>query len=135
MKAFALSIALALGASAAAAAQEDGPYILAENSWVCVTPDAYDQAIAETEKTDDVRELRKRLLEDRLCMTVDDEDIEDMMAPFVQVTERRDQKIKVRFEVEFYKRIAFLHRNFARVTFAGWTHQDRLKPRSSLADD
>lgn len=68
-------------------------------------------------------------------MTIDDEDIEDMLAPFVLVTERQDEKIKVRFEVEFYKRIAYLHRNFARVRFAGWTHEDRLKPRSSLGEN
>jgi hypothetical protein len=137
MKALALATALALGSAigAASAAKEPGPFILAENSWVCVTPEAYDQAIAEAGKTDDIRGLRKRFLDDRLCITIDDEDIEDMLAPFVLVTEHQDEKIKVRFEVEYYKRIAFLHRNFARVTFAGWTHQDRLRPRSSLGAD
>jgi Skp family chaperone for outer membrane proteins len=137
MKALALTAILALGSSIsmAATAEEEGPFILAENSWVCVTPEAYDQAIAEADKTDDIRALRKEFLENKLCMTIDDEDIEDMMAPFVQVTDRQDEKIKVRFEVEFYKRIAYLHRNFARITFAGWTHENRLKPRSSLADD
>lgn len=136
MKALALTAVLALGSSIGlAATDDDGPFILAENSWVCVTPEAYDQAIAEADKTDDLRGLRKKMLEDRLCMTVDDEDIEDMLAPFVLVTERQDEKIKVRFEVEYYKRIAYLHRNFARVTFAGWTHEDRLKPRSSLGEN
>lgn len=141
MKALALTAGLVLmpglgtAETTAATSDEGGPYILAENSWVCVTPEAYDVAIAEADKTDDIRALRKKMLEDKQCLTIDDEDIEDMMAPFVQVTERQDEKIKVRFEVEFYKRIAYLHRNFARITFAGWTHQDRLKPRSSLADD
>jgi hypothetical protein len=141
MKALALTAMLALGPSlvaaetTAATSDDEGPYILAENSWVCVTPEAYDVAIAEADRTDDIRALRKKMLEDRQCLTIDDEDIEDMLAPFVQVTERQDEKIKVRFEVEYYKRIAYLHRNFARVTFAGWTHRDRLKPRSSLAND
>jgi len=137
MKGLALTAALVLGSSMGMAetTEEDGPFILAENSWVCVTPEAYDQATAEADKTDDIRGLRKKFLENKLCMTVDDEDIEDMMAPFVLVTDRQDEKIKVRFEVEFYKRIAFLHRNFARVTFAGWTHEDRLKPRSSLGEN
>lgn len=140
MNALTLTALLALGptlvaAETNAATKDDGPYILAENSWVCVTPEAYDVAIAEAGKTDDIRALRKQMLEDKQCLTIDDEDIEDMLAPFVQVTERQDEKIKVRFEVEYYKRIAYLHRNFARVTFAGWTHQDRLKPRSSLAND
>ena len=137
MKALVLTAILALGSSIGMAAtdEEDGPFILAEDSWVCVTPEAYDQAIAEAGKTDDIRGLRKKLLEDKLCMTIDDEDIEDMLAPFVLVTERQDEKIKVRFEVEFYKRIAYLHRNFARITFAGWTHEDRLKPRSSLGEN
>ena len=130
--AVAVTLSLGLGMGMAAAAQEEGPYILAENSWVCVTPEAYDQAIKAAEDTNDIRALRKQFLEDKLCMTIEDEDIEDMMAPFVQVTERQEEKIKVRFEVEFYKRIAYLHRNFARITFAGWTHEDRLMPRSSL---
>ncbi|MEZ5930845.1 MAG: hypothetical protein R3F54_02655 [Alphaproteobacteria bacterium] len=141
MKALALTLMLALGASlvtgeaSAATGDDGGPYILAENSWVCVTPEAYDAAITEADKTDDIRALRKKMLDDKQCLTIDDDDIEDMLAPFVQVTERQDEKVKVRFEVEYYKRIAFLHRNFARVTFAGWTHQDRLRPRSSLAND
>lgn len=135
MKALALTTILALGSGIGMAAEEEGPFILAENSWVCVTPEAYDQAITEADKTDDLRGLRKQFLEEKLCMTINDEDIEDMLAPFVLVTERQNEKIKVRFEVEFYKRIAYLHRNFARVTFAGWTHEDRLKPRSSLGEN
>jgi hypothetical protein len=60
-------------------------------------------------------------------MYVDDEYLEDMMAPFVQVLDRQGEKIKVSFTVEFYKRIATLHRRITRVTYAGWTDAGNLR--------
>ena len=54
--------------------------------------------------------LKDRLLEAKSCMFVDDEDIEDMMAPFVTVVDRQGDKIKVEFWVEFYQKLAELHR-------------------------
>jgi hypothetical protein len=59
-------------------------------------------------------------------MYVDDDDIEDMMAPFVTVVERQGDKVKVEFWIEFYKKIAELHRAWRNVKFTGWTAEDRL---------
>ena len=78
-----------------------------EGTWVCVTPEAYDQALAEQAKTNGYKELmalKDRLLAEKSCMFVDDEDIEDMMAPFVEVVDRQGDKIKVTFTIEFYKK-------------------------------
>jgi hypothetical protein len=119
-----LASALALATASAPAAEE--PYTLRQGTWVCSTPDAYDLAISAQARSDDLEALKARLLEHKLCMIVDDDDLEDLMAPFVVVLERSNDKVKVTFEIEFYKRIAFLHRSFSRVRFAGWTHESRL---------
>lgn len=110
-------------------AAEGPPYLLHEGTWVCSTPEAYDQAIADQATThgrEELMALKGRLLEEKLCMFVDDDHIEDMMAPFVEVIERQGDKIKVTFTVEFYKKVSENEAGFNRVTFAGWTAEDRL---------
>jgi hypothetical protein len=116
-------------ASLAAAAAEGPPYLLHEGTWICTTPETYDQALAEQAKTNGYKELmalEERLLAEKACMLVDDDDIEDMMAPFVEVVERQGDKIKVTFTVEFYKRVNSIQARFRRVKFSGWTAEDRL---------
>ena len=49
------------------------------------------------------------------------------MAPFVQVLEENGDKVKVTFIVEYYKRIAMLHRKFARIQYTGWTERTNLR--------
>jgi hypothetical protein len=118
-----------VGTGLAATAAEGPPYLLHENTWVCVTPEAYDQALVDQAKTSGYKELivlKDRLLAEKSCMFVDDEDIEDMMAPFVEVIERQGDKIKVTFTIEFYKRISNISAAFNRVQFTGWTAEDRL---------
>jgi hypothetical protein len=113
----------------AAAAAEGPPYLLHEGTWVCATPEGYDQALAEQAKTNGYKQLmalKDQLLAEKRCMFVDDEDIEDMMAPFVEVVDRQGDKIKVTFTIEFYKRTSTIGAAFNRVKFTGWTAEDRL---------
>jgi hypothetical protein len=131
MRPLLLAVALlAVGIGTAQARATKGPpYLLEEGTWVCVTPEAYDQAMVEQEKTNGYPELmalKDRLLEAKSCMFVDDDDIEDMMAPFVTVVDRQGDKIKVEFWIEFYKKIAELNRAWNRVKFTGWTAEERL---------
>jgi hypothetical protein len=123
-------LALPLAAAPLVATAAEGPpYLLHENTWVCATPETYDQALAEQAKTNGYKELmalEERLLAEQACMLVDDDDIEDMMAPFVEVVERQGDKIKVAFTVEFYKRVNSIQARFRRVKFSGWTAEDRL---------
>jgi hypothetical protein len=124
-----LALPLTVATTLVGIAAEGPPYLLHENTWVCVTPEAYDQALAEQAKTDGYKALmalKERLLAEKSCMLVDDDDIEDMMAPFVEVIERQSDKIKVTFTVEFYKRFDAVHARFSRVKFSGWTAEDRL---------
>lgn len=124
-----LTSALAVMTATTAAAVDGPPYLLHERTWVCTSPEAYDHALAEQSKTSSYKELmalKDRLLEERSCMLVDDEDIEDMMAPFVEVIERQGGKIKVTFTIEFFKRVDAVRAGFNRVKFSGWTAEDRL---------
>jgi hypothetical protein len=124
-----LTLPLAVAAVSTAVAVEGPPYLLHEGTWVCSTPEAYDQALAEQAKTNGYKQLmalKDQLLAEKRCMYVDDEDIEDMMAPFVEIVDRMGDKIKVTFTIEFYKRISDISAAFNRVQFTGWTAEDRL---------
>jgi hypothetical protein len=121
-------LAIGLG-TAHARATKGPPYLLEEGTWLCVTPADYDKAIAEQAKINGYPELmalNERLVEAKSCILIDDEHIEDMLAPFVTVVERQGDKIKVEFWVEFYKRQAELHRAWTHVKFSGWTAEERL---------
>jgi hypothetical protein len=121
-------LAVAVGA-VQARATKGPPYLLEEGTWICATPEDYDRAIAEQGKTNGYPELmalKERLLAAKSCMYVDDDDIEDMMAPFVTVVDRQGDKVKVEFWIEFYKKIAELNRAWSNVKFTGWTAEERL---------
>ncbi|PYM03472.1 MAG: hypothetical protein DMD82_16825 [Candidatus Rokuibacteriota bacterium] len=107
---------------------------LKEGSWVCSTPEAYDVAVAEERNWQGAKleELKRDLLERRLCMYVDAEYVEKMMVPFATVVERQGNKVKVTFTVEFRKRLEILHRQITRVTFAGWTDAGNLRDKEIL---
>jgi hypothetical protein len=120
---------LAVTTASAAITAQGPPYLLHVGTWVCSTPDAYDNALAEQARTKGYKELmalKERLLSEKSCMFVDDDDIEDMMAPFVQVVEQQGDKVKVVFTIEFYKKVDEIHAGFNRVRFTGWTAEDRL---------
>ena len=131
MKRIVLAIAImavAIG-TAHARSTKGPPYLLEEGTWLCATPGDYDQAIAEQAKINGYPELmalNERLVEAKSCMLIDDEHIEDMLAPFVTVVDRQGDKIKVEFWIEFYKKHAELHRSWSHVKFSGWTAEERL---------
>ena len=121
-------LALSIGL-ADARATKGPPYLLEEGTWICATPQDYDQAIAEQQKINgypELKALKERLLQAKSCMMIEDEDIEDMLPPFVTVVDRQGDKIKVEFWIEFYKRLAELHRAWSHVKFTGWTAEERL---------
>jgi hypothetical protein len=101
---------------------------LKEGSWICTGPEAYDQAIEEQRKWQgkDLEELKKQLLDKKLCMYLDHEYAEKIMHPSVKVLERQGDKIKVTFAVEFRKRFELLHHQISRIVLAGWTNEKNL---------
>ena len=130
MKSMAIGLILifGLGTPAWSWGDEDEPMMLWDGSWVCSTPEAYDQAI-DLERTTDMgfRALKEDLLDRKLCIYIDGGDIADIMAPFVIVVEEQASKVKIKFMIEFYKKVEFLHRRITRWTFTGWTEKDRLR--------
>lgn len=107
---------------------------LKEGSWVCTSPEAYDQAVDEQRRwlNGDLEDLKKQLLARKLCMYVGAEYVEKMMAPFAKVLERNGNKVKVSFTVDFRERIEFLHRRITRVTYVGWTAATNLIDKEIL---
>lgn len=75
---------------------DDRPHTLLRGSWVCVSQAAYGQAAAGQRAGKDVQALRKELRNENdedLCIYVDDEILEDMMAPWVRVLGQEGDQI------------------------------------------
>lgn len=115
-----------LAHSAWAGASE--PHMFAIGSWVCATAEIYDRAMEE-QRASGVMALRKRMDETDECLYIDDDAIEDILQPFVTVLDRKDGHAHVTFIIENYRRIAMLHRKFARVEYTGWTSESSVAPR------
>jgi hypothetical protein len=129
-----LCVAL-LALSIIASAVHAGEYLetLKEGCWLCETPEAYDNAVAEEQKQNgDLEALKARLLEQKACIYVDRGFVSRIMVPYAQVLERQDDKVKVTFTVQYRKRLEDLHRQISRVTFVGWTNAKNLLKKEIL---
>jgi hypothetical protein len=107
---------------------------LKENIFVCISPDAYDNAMARVRELNgqDLEPLKKELGEKQQCMFVDTEMADDIMAPFAIVLDRSGTKVQVQFIITFHKRIALLHRMINRYVLVGWTDESNLEPKKIL---
>lgn len=108
---------------------DDRPHTLLAGSWVCVSQETYGQAAAGKRAGKGVQALRQELRNEdgyELCIFVDDEILEDMLAPWVRVLGQEGDQIQVAFTVEYYQRLNIIHRRFSRVQFTGWTNADNL---------
>lgn len=132
IRAIAIAAAIAaacapLAAAHAAGKLHDDLLTLHDRSWLCATPEDYAFALERVAEAGGAEAARAELLESKKCILIVEDDIEDIMAPFVEVTDRRESAVRVRFTVEFYKRIELLHRNITRATFVGWTGENNLR--------
>ena len=108
---------------------DDRPHTLLSGSWVCASQEVYGQAAAGKRAGRDVQALRQELrTEDghELCIFVDDDILEDMLAPWVRVLGQEGDQVQVAFTVEYYQRLNIIHRRFSRVQFTGWTGAGNL---------
>ncbi|MFK7965320.1 MAG: hypothetical protein AB8C46_15260 [Burkholderiaceae bacterium] len=97
-------------------------------SWVCQTPEDYEKVTqAATTGGQSNRELQTNFKSQ--CVFMDDDNIEDMLPPFVTVLDTENGKAKVSFFVEFYKKLAVLEANIKHVRFVGWTSKVNVEPR------
>jgi len=108
--------------------EDDQPMMLWDGSWVCSTPEAYEEAIGlEGDTGKSFTQIKSYLLENKLCIYIDGEDVEDMMAPYVIVVEEKASKVKVKFWISFYQKVTHLQRRETQVLFTGWTERERLR--------
>jgi len=119
----ALTVALATPPSLAADAMT-----FKLGSWVCQTPEAFDDVTkAANAGSQSLQKLQTTYKSN--CVFMDDDNIEDMLPPFVTVLDTKNDKTKVSFFVEFYRKLAMLEAKIKHVRFVGWTSQSNVKPR------
>jgi hypothetical protein len=108
---------------------------LKENIFLCISPQAYEEAMVRVAGTNgDLEPLKKELLEAKQCMFVDTEMADNIMAPFAIVLQRDGTKVQVQFIVTFRKRVEnqLLHRMINRYVLVGWTDESNLEPKTIL---
>ena len=107
---------------------------LKENIFVCISPEAYDDAMARVIELDgrNLEPLKKELSDAQKCMFVDPEMVNNMEAPYAVIMQRDGTKVKVQFIVTYRERIALLHRNMNRYVLVGWTDESNLEDRQVL---
>ena len=106
----------------------DGDLWLRLGSWVCDTPANYDLIVAaQRDSGKSPFQLQKEYQQN--CIYMDDENLEEMMAPFVKVLEQQGGKDKVTFFVQFEKRYSPTRQEMSQVKYIGWTATDNVIPR------
>jgi len=120
-----LLITMSLQASADDSAAS--PTSLTMGSWVCKSPEVYEKIIAEL-ATGELSPFKLASKHETDCLYMDDDNLEDMLAPYVKVLTEEGDKTQVSFFVEFYKRVEFLHRQIKHVKFVGWTATENIVP-------
>lgn len=106
---------------------ETSPTSLSLGSWVCDSPEAY-EAIVTEQQSGELSPFKLAKKHEESCIYMDDDNLEDMLAPYVTVLNEEEDKTKVSFFVEFYKKVEFLHRQIKHVKFVGWTSSDNVVP-------
>lgn len=130
-----LLVAALAGMAAFAPAQAGETFTtLKENIFVCVSPQAYDEAMVRVHELNgrDLEPLRKELGEKQQCMFVDPELADNIMAPYALVLQRDGTKVQVQFIVTFREKKAFLHRLINRYVLVGWTDESNLERKQIL---
>lgn len=107
---------------------------LKENIFVCVSPQAYDEAMVRVNALNgqDLEPVKQELSANKQCMYVDAEMVDSIMPPFAVVLQRDGGKVQVQFIITFRDRIALLHRMINRYVLVGWTDESNLESKTIL---
>ena len=129
----ALLSALAVVTFAAGALAEQ--MMLTREGWLCASPEAYEQAVAEQQQRNagEWEALKKEQLEKKACIYVGREEIQGIIAPYVSVLETRGDKMSVSFFVKFDERLELLHHRLNWMKYTGWTDASNLVTVASIA--
>jgi hypothetical protein len=120
--------AVCLLAPLAAGALAEEPWMFRGSAWVCDSPAHYDMVIERERAAGDSRALRRELAQ--ICVFIEDNDQDDIMAPFVRRLEDDGDKVKVVFMIQEERRKALLHRSVEQIQYRGWTAASKLQTRS-----
>ena len=130
-----LLVAVLLGVGLVAPAYAGETFTtLKENTFVCVSPQVYDEAMVRVRELNgrDLEPLKKELSEKQQCMFADPQLVDRIMAPFAVVLQRDGTKVQVQFIITFRENVAFLHRLINRYVLVGWTDETNLQPKQVL---
>ena len=107
---------------------------LKENIFVCISPEAYDDAMARVDELDgrNLEPLKKELGDAQQCMFIDRQLVKKIMAPFAVVMQRDGTKVQIQIIVTFRERIELLHRLMNRYVLVGWTDESNLEDKRIL---
>jgi len=97
-------------------------------TWVCQTPETYDEVTRAANSGSQSNQQLRQAYKDN-CLFMDDDNIEDMLPPFVTILDNENDKAKVTFFVEFYRKLAVLEANIKHVRFVGWTAKSNVETR------
>lgn len=124
MKAVAILPLLAMCLAPAVVSADPGsvkpPHMLSSGAMLCKSPEAYQSANGSDASRADA-------LDSNQCMRITEDDLEEMLAPFVEILDQRGSMILVQYSVEYEDKIELLHRKVAHVRFTGWTDEGNLR--------
>jgi len=118
-----LAVLVAPTAASADSSEKDAPpQILSGGTVICATPEIYQEMTDAQDAS-----VRAEMLDSNKCMSVTEDAVEEMLAPFVVVVEQRGDLVRVQYSVEYEDKIELLHRKVAHVKFTGWTDEANLR--------
>ena len=119
---------LTIAGTAAALAE---PMMFKGSAWVCDTPEHYQDAVAQQQNGGDLATLRHELRAAGRCLFVEDEDQDDILAPFVSLMEEHEGMAKVAFMIQDERRRSIVDRSVSQTRYLGWTEAGRLQSREA----
>ena len=105
------------------------PMYFKHGCWLCTSPEAYNLATEALRnlKAGTFDELKKELFESKKCIYIEDDQVTDVVSPYISVLESIGDMRNISFVLKMERREAFLHRHLTWYTFKGWTDVANLK--------
>ena len=117
---------LSLGATGGRA---ENPFYFKHGAWLCSTPEAYPLAVEATGNLGGrtFEELRQELLDAGKCYYLEDDQITDVGAPYIDILESIGDMRKLKFVLQIDEKTASRAGNITWLNFTVWTHADNIK--------
>ena len=126
MQSMILTIAISLSLAVPAIAA-DGDLTLKLGSWVCATPENYEQIVA-AQQSGGKSPFQLQKENKSVCVYMDDENLEEMMAPFVKVLDQQGEMGKVTFAIQYEIRHSTVNQEMSQIKYTGWTEASNVIP-------